>query len=904
MVDWLKVLASRIHGLFARRELDKDFQQELEAHLEMLTEENIRRGLPPEEARRAARLCLGATIQLQQTHREQWGLPWAEAFVQDVRYGLRRLRRSPGFTAVAVLTLTLGIGATTAIFSVVNSVLLQPLPYPHSKRLVDVSLTFAALNQSGWALSAADYFVYRKQSRAFEDIGLWSGHTVDVMGSGSPERVPTLDITDDMVSILGVTPLFGRSFTQADERPGSPETVMLTYGYWRSKLAGDRSVIGRTIDVDGKPRVIIGVLPERFHFLDKTNLAMLLPLKLNRAKTYVGNYDYEGIARLKPGVTLAEANADVARMIPIVLRSFPLPPKVTVSLKDIEDLRIEPYLRPLKQQVIGDVGKVLWVLMGGISLVLVIACANLANLSLVRTEGSLRELAIRAALGASRGRIAAKLLSESLILAALGGLFGLGLAYEALHILVAMGPTGLPRLNEIGIDGRVVLFTIAVSVAASLLFGSVPVFRCAGADLGIRLRDSGRSRTNSRGWHRSRSMLVIVQVALALVLMVSSGLMIHTFRALTRVDPGFVAPSEVQTFSVSIPDTQVKDPEGVVRIEEAISDKIAALPGVSSAGISNKLPMNGGVAAYPVFIKDRVYSAGGLPALHIEQVGAAPGFLKTLGTPLVAGRGFTWSDIYNKVPVAMVSENFAREYWHDPASALGKQIRRNRTKGEWRKVVGVVGDVRYFGLTKEAPKSVYWPILMANYGGRPNVTAERDVDFAIRTPGAGSESFMNEVRRAVWSVDPNLPLFEVHTLGYYYIRSMARTSFTLVMLAIAGGMALLIGVVGLYGVIAYSVSQRTHEIGIRMALGAHKRDVVRLVLSGGMGMTMVGVGIGIGAAVALTRFLSSLLYGVKPTDPLTFITVSLLLSGVALLACWIPARRATKVDPTVALRYE
>jgi predicted permease len=828
-----------------------------------------------------------------------------ELLTTNLRQVVRRLARAPMFAAVAVLTLAIGIGATTAVFSVVNSVLLQPLPYPHANRLVDVSLTFARLNQSGWGLSAADYFVYREQSGSLEDIGLYSNDSVNVMGAGPPERLPALDITDRMVPILGVRPLFGRSFTQADERPGSPDTVILTYGYWHSKFAGDRSVIGRAIDVDGNPYVIIGVLPERFHFLDETNLAMLLPLRLNRAKAYVGNYEYGGIARLKPGVTLAEANADVARMIPIVFRSFPVVPGA--SLKGIEDLRIEPYLRPLKQQVVGNVGKVLWVLMGGISLVLVIACANVANLLLVRTEGSLRELAIRTALGASRGHIAATVLSESLLLGALGGLFGLGLAYGALRILVAVAPTDLPRLNEIGIDGRVVLFTIAVSLAASLLFGSVPVFRCADADLGIRLRKNVRPTRDGRRRHRSRSILVIIQVALALVLLISSGLMIRTFRALRRVNPGFVAPSQVQTFRVSIPHTHVKDPEHVARIEEAISDEIAALPGVSSVGISSKLPMDGSVAAYRVFIKDRVYSAysaGGLPVLHIEHVQVTPGFLNALGTPLVAGRDFTWSDIYNGAPVAMVSANFAREYWHDAASALGNQIRRNRTKGEWRRVVGVIADVYQDGVDKEPPTSVYWPILMTNHGGLPNRSVERNVAFAIRSPRAGSESFMNEVRRAVWSVDPNLPLFDAHTLDYYYTKSMARTSFALVILAIAGGMALLIGVVGLYGVIAYSVSQRTHEIGIRMALGAQTRDVLRLVVTGGMRLIVIGVGIGIAASLAVTHFLSSLLYGVKPTDLLTFVAVSLLLVAVALLACYIPSRRATKVDPMVALRHE
>jgi len=445
--------------------------------------------------------------------------------------------------------------------------------------------------------------------------------------------------------MLGVTPLLGRSFTRADDSPGSAETVILSYGYWSRKFGGDAAVIGRTIEVDGKPRSIIGVMPESFRFLDQTNPAMLLPAKINREKTFLGEFRYEGIARLKPGVTLQQANADVARLLPIVDRTFPPPPGF--SLKIFEDLRLGPNLRPLKQQVVGDVGKVLWVLMGGISLVLVIAIANLANLLLVRAEGRLQELAIRAALGASRGRIAAQLLFESLILAVCGGLFGLGLAYGALRVLVALAPQGLPRLNEIGIDGSVALFTFAVSLAAGLLFGSAPVFKYAGAGLGIGLRAGERSMSESRERHRSRGVLVIVQVALALILLVSSGLMIRTFLALTGVNPGFVAPAEVQTSRIAISDAQAPEPERVIRIQEEILRKLEGIPGVSSVGLSSGVPMDGFGGNNPIFAKDREYAPGALTIRRLLFV--APGFFKTLGTPLLAGRDFTWSEIYNKV---------------------------------------------------------------------------------------------------------------------------------------------------------------------------------------------------------------------------------------------------------------
>jgi predicted permease len=884
-----KRILSLFRNLFRKRAIERALDDELRSTLEALMKEKMEQGLSQSVARREALMEIGGIEQVKEGVRAVRAGHFVEELVRDIRYGLRQLHRNRSFTAVAALTLALGIGGTTAIFSVVNGVLLQPLPYSHPGRLVEVGLDLPGINQFNWPLSPAEYFTFREQSRTFQDIGLYytgfggNIYSANVTGLGRPEHVPALGVTDGVLPILEVTPLLGRSFTRADDEPGSSDVVMIAHGYWHSKFGGDRSVIGKTIDIDGKPSTIIGVLPQRFRFLDMTNLGILLPL---RPRTQRG-FNYFAVARLKPGVTLDEANADVARMIRMQVELFP------EAAKFFKEARIVQNLQPLKQYVIGDAGKVLWVLMGGIGLVLLIACGNVASLLLVRVEGRQHELAIRAALGGSPGRIAGGLLLESLVLAMIGGALGLLFAYGGLRVLIALAPSDLPRLNDIGIDGLVLLFTLGVTIVAGLLFGSMPALRYAGVRARTGLRETGRSVSASRERHRARKALVIIQVGLALVLLVSSGLMIRTFQALIHVQPGFTAPAEVETFHVHFPPEMMKTPERLVRMDQAILDNIGAIPGVSSADFSGAVPMDTGAESDPVLVKDHMLEGQLPPARRCFWI--SPSFFRTMGIPIVAGRDLTWNDILSKRPVAIVSENLAREYWQNPWDALGKQI--GGSPKDWRQIVGVVGNVHDDGTSQKAPATVYWPITDADvFLGSPA--------FAIRSARAGTQSLMDEVRRAVWSVDPDLPLYQVHTLDYYYTKSMARTSFTLVMLALAGGMALLLGIVGLYGVIAYSVSQRTHEIGIRMALGAQKRDVLKLVVNGGMGLTVIGVGVGVAGALALTRFLSNLLYGVKPTDPLTFVVVSLVLTGVALLACYIPARRATKADPIVALRYE
>jgi putative ABC transport system permease protein len=814
------------------------------------------------------------------------------------KHVLRQLIRLPVFTTVAILTLAIGIGANAAIFSVVDGVLLKPLPFPHPDTLVDVDAAAPGLNIKSVGASPFLYFTYRDEMRAFQDIALWRGDTVAVTGLAEPEQLECLEATDGFLPTLGVQPALGRFFSRADDAPGAAETVVLTSGYWRSKLGADPTAVGRRLLVDGSAREIIGILPDTFRFLDRKP-ALLVPMRLDRNKTFLGNFSYGAIARLRDGMTFDQANADVARMIPLAINRFPAFPGY--SAKMFEEARLAPAIHPLKDDLIGEVSGVLWVLMGTIAIVLLIACANVANLLLVRADARQQELAIRAALGAGRGRIAKELLAESLTLGVLGGVAGLALAFAALRVLKAIAPGNIPRIDEISIDGTVLLFTLAISLVAGVLFGVVPVIKYARPYLATALRGGGRTASGSRERHRARNALVVVQVALALVLLISSGLMIRTFIALKRVPPGFTRPGEVQTVRISIPQSQVADPVQVIRMEQAIADRIAALPGVASVALTSTVPMTNQGWADPLYAADRSYTESQLPPIRRFKF-VSPGLPQTLGAALIAGREFTWADTYEKRQIAMVSENLAREMWGSPAAALGKRVRENH-KAPWREVVGVVTDIRDDGVNQKAPTTVFWPLLMDHFEG-DEVTVQRTLAYVIRSSRTGSQGFVNEIGRAVWAVNPNLPLANVRTLQEVYTASLARTSFTLVMLAVASAMALLLGVAGIYGVISYAVAQRTREIGIRVALGARAEEVRRMFVGHGIRLAGIGVAFGIVAALGVMRLMSSLLFDVNPVDPLTYATVSATLVLAAMLASYVPALRATAIDPVDALRAE
>jgi predicted permease len=808
------------------------------------------------------------------------------------------------FTAVALITIAIGVGANTAVFSVIEGVLLKPLPYPHPDELVQPSFDAAGLGFKDLGQSASTYFTFREQNHSFQDIGLYQPDSVNVSGLTHPEQVQALEVSAGTLPILGVQPALGRLFTSEDDSPGGAATAVVSYGFWRTKLGGDPAAIGRTIAVDGKPRVVIGVLPQDFRCVFYPIEPMLyLPLQIDRSNLTLGNFSYSAIARLKPGVTIAQSVADMTRLLPVVLHSFPPPPGLSVSM--FYDAKFAPTAIPLKSAIVGDIGGVLWILMGGIGFVLLIACANIANLLLVRAEGRQHELAVRAALGASPRHLAVELFLESFVLGIVGSALGLLLAYVTLPALIALAPSDLPRAADIRIDARVVLFACGVALLTSLLASLLPILKYAGARLGTGLRESGRTVSESRERHRARNALVIGQVALAFVLLICSGLMIRTFRAMTHVYPGFRDPSSVQTFSILFPPADIPDSEQLVRLQKDIQNRIGAIPGVSSVGFGTVVPMIQLSWNDVVFVEDRPYRAGQLIPLRRYKF-ISPGYLSTLETPLLAGRDFDWADIHNTLPVAIVSESLAREIAPaaktDPAAALGKRIRSNNAD-DWREVVGVIADVYQDGVTKDPPPTVYWPVKAANLEGN-KLMIHRWVYYVIRTPLAGSAALMDNVRRAVWASDPNLPISDVHPLDYYYRRSMARTSFTLLMLAIAGGMALLLGVVGLYGVIAYSVSQRTREIGIRMALGAQQQDLTRMFVRHGLLLVGVGVACGLLGAAAAMRLTKSLLFHVSPGDPLTYLAVSAGLIATAIVASYIPSRRAANVDPSEALRAE
>ncbi len=816
--------------------------------------------------------------------------------LRGIRHWQRGLLRAPGFTAAALGTLALGIGATTAMFSVVYGVVLRPLPFEQSHRLVAVWSTAPGIGWPHIVLAPAQYYTYREQTRAFEDIAVYGQRSVSVTGAGEPEQVPVLMVTDGLLPLLRVQPLLGRRFTKADDTAGSPERVMLTHGYWQRRFGGDRSVIGRHLVVNGTPREVIGVLPARFRFLD-ADASMLVPFQWDRAGLKIEDFSYVGVARLRDGATLEQANADVSRMIPLVRDRFPMSPGLSQGW--FEEARLGPDVHPLSEDAARGSGELLWVLLGMVGIVLLIACANVANLFLVRAEGRQHELAVRSALGATSWQIAKALLSESVALALAAGAIGVGLAYWGIQLLTALAPDRLPRIDEVALDGPALLFALAISIASGVLFGAIPTARYA-RPRAATLKDSGRSVTGGRERQYASRLLVVAEIALALVLLVASGLMVRTFVNLRGVSPGFTDAGAVLAFDIAVPKVAALEPADVTRLHEQIERAVERVPGVVSVGMTSGLTLEGG-SNNPVHVED-FPAPPGQPVPMRRMKFASPGYFATMGNPLVAGRDLGWADIYACRPVVVVTENFAREHWKSARAAIGRRIRESQAS-PWREIVGVVGDEHDDGLARPATATVYLPLMAKDYWA-PGTFAQRHLVYAVRSRRLASPTFLKEVQRAVWNANPGLPVANVRTLEHVVRGALAESGFALALLALAAAVALVLSLVGIYGVVAYITSRRTREVGIRMALGAQQGDVARLFVRHGVALALAGLALGLGSAAAVSRLMATLLFGVSPIDPLTYGLVSSVLGGVALAAGYLPARRASRLDPVTALRAD
>lgn len=816
--------------------------------------------------------------------------------IREFRQALRRLLRTPLFAGVTVLTLALGIGATTAVFSVIHAVLLNPLPYPEPERLVGVWLKAPGLNFAQLNQGPATHFTFRAENRVFSELGMWDNTQVAITGGDQPEQVAAIQVTFGVFPVLAAQPQLGRLFNQEDDTPTGARTVVLSDAYWRSHFGASPAAIGQTLTVDGEPHEVIGVLRSEFRFLDQQPL-VYVPLRIDVSRLNFGQFGFQGLGRLKPGVSLAAANADVERMIPLAVDRFPMPGGLSKAM--VADARLGANVHPLVRDVVGDIEELLWVIFGTVGLVLLVACANVANLFLVRAEGRQHELAVRSALGGSAGQIARGLLTESLLLAVAGGVVGVGLAWAGLRLLVSLQPAGLPRLGEIGLDPAVLAFATVVSLLAALFFGSVATTRLGRGGLVSSLKDEGRGASAGRGRQRTRNALVVAQIALALVLLVGSGLLLRSSRELARVDPGFAAPDDVLTFRLAVSDADAPRAMDVVRIYQSIYERLQAVPGVTSVGMSTSITLDGYTSNDPIFVEERPLADNQIPPMR-RMKWITPGYFATMQNPLLAGRDISWEDILRQAPVAVVTASLARQYWDDPIDALGKRIRGN-PNDQWREIVGVASDVRDDGVEKPATALVYWPMAMADWWGTP-LYVNQATAVAVRSARVGSGELLEELRRAVWSVNHNLPLARVRTLREILDRSLARTSFTVVMLTIASLAALILGAVGTYGVTSYAASQRLREIGVRMALGAQRTDVARLILAHGLVLAGVGVALGLAAAAAASRLLGAELYAVSPLDPLTFGAVGTGVALIAVLASYAPARRAAKLDPLATLR--
>lgn len=810
-----------------------------------------------------------------------------DTFLQDLRYSFRTFIKSPGFTAVAVIALGLGIGANTAIFSVVNALLLKPLPYKDADRLVLIWHAYPKLNLDQASISAPSYIEYRDMTSSFEQVATATEWNVNLTGGGEPERLQGARISYNLFSTLGVQPFQGRSFLAEEDQPGRNNVVVLSYGLWQRRFGGDPKIVGQTITLDGASYDVLGVMPAGFVFMIEVDLFTPIAFTPEQlAATNHGNEYLIGVARLKPGVTFAQASADLESVADQLRPQF-YGPNWGITLV------------PLREQLVGSFRSALLILLGAVGCVLLIACANVANLLLARASSRQKEIAVRTALGASRMRIVRQLLTESVLLASLGGAFGLLLAFVGIRALVLGVPEDITGFivgwKDINLSAPVLAFTLGVSMLTGVVFGLVPALRASRPDLNESLKEGGRGGTEGRRNNLVRASLVVVEVAVALVLLIGAGLLIRSFVRLQQVSPGF-NPSNVLTMQLSLPRSKYGEKPQLAAFFQQVVERVQNLPGVSSAAVGNNIPM-GNQGWNSSFAIEGLQVAPGEPSPHGDPHMITTDYFKTMGIPLFRGRYFTDADSKDSLPVAIIDETLAEQYWPDE-DPIGRRLAAffdgPRGQLNWRQIVGVVGHVKQYGLDGKTKVQYYFP---------QSQSPQRDTYLLVRTAGE-QPNMISAIRGAIDSVDRDQPIYRVMKMEDIVANSALQRRVSMFLLGIFAAVALVLAAVGIYGVMAYSVTQRTHEIGIRMALGAQQKNVLGLVVRHGMVMTLIGVGLGLGGAFAVTRVMASLLFGVSAHDPLTFVGIPLLLGAVALLACFVPARRATKVDPMIALRYE
>lgn len=810
----------------------------------------------------------------------------------DLRFAVRSLRRYPTFTVIAIVTLALGIGATTAVFTLVDGVLLSPLPFEDANELIEVRHQ-GRDGADQLPMSEGLYALYREQASSIEEIALYAGTTVNLVTDGEPARIRAQAVTPSFFEVLRVAPAVGRAFSEEEGAPEGEQVVILSDGLWESSYGRDPSVLGESLDINGTSRRIIGVMPADFGHPTR-NARLWVPFQIDPARAPLASFGAGGIARLADGASVTSVNTELRGLVSRLAELFP----DSGAPAFLEEVGLAPVVLPLKEAIVGDIGSTLWILLGTVGFVLLIACANVANLLLVRAEGRQRELALRVAVGATRMHILRSFLSESIVLAAAGSVLGVAIASVAVRTSIDLVPADLPRVAEIGLDLRVMGFTFVIAAGCAIFFGFAPLLKYGASDLAGQLRDGGaHGATGGKNRHRLRNGLVVIQMALALVLLVGSGLMLRSFQALRAMDPGFDT-ERLLTARITIPGGEIESWEETAAFYRLLRDRLLSQGGIEAVGFAQSIPLANGLGFYSIEVEDHPRGPGDLP-IFASNNQVEVGYLETMGIDLLEGRTFRSGDGAEGARSIVVAEAFANHWWPGE-SALGRRIRLGYEGEGWYQIVGVVADAHYESLEEDPEEMVYWP---ATIGPAESPQPTRSMDVVMKTT-TDPLGFVAVLRREVQRLNPRIPVSNPRTMEDVVAAATARTSFTMTLLGAASGIALLLGLVGIYGVISYVVSQRTREIGVRMALGATAPSVRALVVRQGLLLSAGGVGIGLIAAGALSRLMSSLLFGVSATDPLTYGSVAAALLVVSLAASWIPATRAAAVDPSRALRAE